>query len=57
MKMYGDLIRKVATSLGLFYCEPKTQVADVVFDVVQRDVSATVSLPLSWVLVQLIQNA
>lgn len=35
VKSYGDLIRKVVTTLGLPYIEPKEHVEDIVFDVVQ----------------------
>lgn len=47
VKSCADLIRKIASKLGLQYPESHTQIADVFFDVVQRDVSAPVSLPLS----------
>lgn len=53
-KSYGDLIRKIASYLGLSCSEPKSQVEDVIFDVVQRDVSPPVVLPMTSVLLQAI---
>lgn len=55
VKMYADLIRKVASSLGLSLCDPHPQVSDTVFDVIHRDVSPIISLRLSSVLLQSIQ--
>lgn len=57
VKTYGDLIRKVASALGLPILDPQERVDDVIIEVLNRDVSAPVSLPLSSVLLQSIQTA
>lgn len=56
VKSLRELIRKVATALCFPYSELKKYVEDIVFDVVQHDVFAPVSLPLSSVRLQSIQN-
>lgn len=56
IKTYGQLIRKVALALGLPIAEQRAQVEDVVFDVLHRDSSAPLSLPLSSVMLQAIQS-
>lgn len=55
IKTYTDLIRKVAVSLGLSTGEPKSQVSDVIFEVVHRNTSTVVSLPFSSVLLHAVQ--
>lgn len=57
VKTYGELIRKVAAALGLPLTKPKLQVEDAIFDILHRDVSTPVSLLLSSILLQSIQNA
>lgn len=52
VKTYGDLIRKVASALSLSISKPLYRVNDIIFEVLNRDVSAPVSLPLSLVLLQ-----
>lgn len=57
IKTYGELIRKVATALGLPLSEPKPTVVDAVFDVLHRDISTPISLPLVSAVLQAIQAA
>lgn len=52
----GDLIHKIASALGLSFTELKTQVEDVVFDIVQRDVLPAVALPMTSVLLQAVRD-
>lgn len=49
---YTDLIRKVAVALGFSALEQQPHLSDVVFEVLHRDISTLVSLPLSTVLLQ-----
>lgn len=57
VKTYGQLIRKVASALGLPVAEQRAQVEDMVLNVLHRDSSAPHSLPLSSVTHQAIQTA
>lgn len=57
VKTYGDLIRKVALALGFPIVEPHDRVDDDIFEVLNRDVSAPISLPLSSVLLQSITTS
>lgn len=50
VKSYSALILKIASCLGLSLSEPKTQLEDAIYDVVQREVSAPVSLSIAELL-------
>lgn len=55
VKTYTGLIRKVAASLSLSIEDPKSQISDIVFEVVHRETSPVVALPFSSVLLQAVQ--
>lgn len=56
VKSYSALIKKIAARLGLSLSVPKTQLQDAIYDVVQRDVLAPVSLPMATLLLQAVKN-
>lgn len=56
VKTYGSLIKTIAARLGLSIAEPHTPVADAIFDIVLKEASAPVFLPLASVFLQTIQQ-
>lgn len=58
VKSYGDLIKKVAARLGLPTSQPQPAVEDdVVLDVLDRNLSTTIAIPLSKGLLRSVQSA
>lgn len=56
VKFYGELIKWMATRLGIPSPEPQTPVGDVVFGIVQRDLSAVMSLLWTAVFLQAVKT-
>lgn len=54
--MYGSLIKTIANRLGLPIAKPQTPVTDAIFDIVLKEASAPVSLPLAAVFQQVINQ-
>lgn len=57
LKSYGDMIQKIASYLGLSFSEPRAYLEDVVFDVIQKDVSPAIDLPMTSVLPQAVRSS
>lgn len=49
---YGDLVRKMATCLGISTSQATQEVDDVIFDIIQSQLSPTVSIPISKVMLE-----
>lgn len=56
VRLYGELIKRIATRLGIPYMEVRSKVGDVIFGIIQRDVSAPIWLPMTSVLLNTVQQ-
>lgn len=56
MAPFFIIIKKITARLGLPLTEPKAPVEDVIFNIIQRDTSCLVSLPMTVVLLQAVQQ-
>lgn len=57
VKAYGDLIKRMAHSLGMSIMQPQPIIKDNIYDVVQFDISTPVALPMPPVLVHTAKSA
>lgn len=52
LKCYGDLIKRMAAMLRFQISQPQPKVMDSVYDIVQRETSTSIALPIPGVLLQ-----
>lgn len=55
-RSFTDIVRKMATRLGVSTTQPSPEVEDVFFEVVHPNLSSTVAIPLSRVLLRTVQS-